>query len=166
MLFRGLVKAGFFTRLKVIMSAQGSEIDRLDNPAERFWHALVDVLFQKKIMREPYQGTMHAFILWGFIALTITTAVVFLQADFIWPIWHWWFLQGNFYLGLSLFADVFGFLAIIGVAMALYRRYVIKPVWLDEKNEDKIVLWFILAILVTGFIVEGLRIQATGEVQM
>ena len=161
MLFRGLVTNGFFTRLKAIWAAQGSESDRLDKPGERFWHAVWDVFLQKKILREPYQGTFHFLILWGFIALTITTAVVFLQADVIWPIWHWWFMKDGFYLGLSLFADVFGFLAIIGILMALYRRYVIKPVWLDEKPEDKTILWFILAILVTGFIVEGLRIQAT-----
>ena len=41
--------------------------------------------------------------------------------------------------------------------MALYRRYVIKPKWLDSKPEDNITLWFILAILVTGFIIEGIK---------
>ncbi|HQQ16529.1 MAG TPA: heterodisulfide reductase-related iron-sulfur binding cluster, partial [Deltaproteobacteria bacterium] len=88
-------------------------------------------------------------------------AIVFLQADVIWPIWHVWFMQGGFYLGLSLFADVFGLVAIVGILMAMARRYFMKPKWLDEKGEDKVILWFILAILVTGFVVEALRIQAT-----
>ncbi len=159
--FQGLAKSGFFTRLKVVMNAKGPEIDRLNKPWDRLWYAVVDVFAQKKILREPYQGIFHSFILWGFIALAITTAVVFVQADVIWPIWHVWFMKDGFYLGLSLFADVFGILAIIGILMALYRRYVMKPKWLDEKGEDKLILWFILAILVTGFVVEGLRIQAT-----
>lgn len=158
---RGLAKSGFFTRLKAAASATGSEVNRLDNPWDRFWYLVVDVFGHRKILREPYQGVFHFFIFWGFIALLITTAVVFLQADVIWPIWHVWFMQGGFYLGLSLFADVFGGLAIIGILMALFRRYVIKPAWLDEKGEDNVVLWFILAILVTGFTVEALRIQAT-----
>ena len=62
---------------------------------------------------------------------------------------------------MKLFVNTFGILAIIGILMALYRRYVMKPKWLDQKPEDNRILWFILAILVTGFIVEGLRIQAT-----
>jgi nitrate reductase gamma subunit len=158
---RGLVKGGFFTRLKVMMSATGTDVDRLNKPGDRFWYAVTDVLFHKKILREPYQGTFHLFILWGFIALTITTAIVFLQADVIYPIFHVWFMQGNFYLALKLFANVFGLLAIVGVLMALYRRYVMKPNWLDNRAEDTITLWFILAILVTGFCVEGLRMAAT-----
>ena len=158
---RGLSKSGFFTRLKAAASATGPDVERLDNPWERFWYMVIDVFAHRKILREPYQGIFHFFIFWGFIALLITTAIVFLQADVIWPIWHVWFMQGGFYLGLSLFADVFGGLAVIGIIMALFRRYVIKPDWLDEKGEDTVVLWFILAILATGFTVEALRIQAT-----
>jgi Fe-S oxidoreductase len=36
-----------------------------------------------------------------------------------------------------------------------------KPNWLDERSEDKLILWFLLGVLITGFIVEALRIQAT-----
>ncbi len=159
--FRGLAKSGFFTRLKAAANAKGPEVDRLGNPWDRFWYMVTDVFGHRKILREPYQGIFHFFIFWGFIALLITTAIVFLQADVIYPIWHVWFMKNGFYLGLSLFADVFGGLAIVGILMALARRYVIKPQWLDEKGEDGVVLWFILAILVTGFTVEALRIQAT-----
>lgn len=158
--FRGLYKGGFYTRLKLVMKATGTDVDRVNNPLQRFWFAMGDVFGHRKILREPYQGIFHLFIFYGFIALTITTAIVFLQADFIYPIWHVWFMKGGFYLGLKLFANTFGILAIIGILMALYRRYVIKPKWLDEKPEDTIILWFILAILVTGFIIEGLRMQA------
>jgi Fe-S oxidoreductase/nitrate reductase gamma subunit len=159
--FRGLAKSGFFTRLKAAASVTGTDVDRLNNPWDRFWYMVIDVFGHKKILREPYQGVFHFFIFWGFIALVITTAIVFLQADFIYPIWHVWFMKDGFYLGLSLFADVFGGLLIIGILMAMARRYFIKPKWLDEKGEDNVILWFILAIVVTGFIVEALRIQAT-----
>jgi len=159
--FRGLAKSGFFTRLKVAKNATGSDVERLNDPWGRFWYMVADVFAHRKILREPYQGVFHFFILWGFIALIITTAIVFLQADFIYPIWHVWFLKDGFYLGLSLFADVFGLLAIVGILMALARRLFFKPKWLDSKPEDTFILWFILAILVTGFVVEALRIQAT-----
>lgn len=159
--FRGLAKGGFFTRLKMMSIATGTDVERLNNPLSRFWYAFAEVFGHRKILREPYQGVFHLFIFFGFLALAITTAIVFIQADFIAPIWHVWFWQDGFYLGLSLFADVFGLLAIIGILMALARRYLFRPNWLDHKSEDAYILWFILAILVTGFVIEGLRMQAT-----
>lgn len=162
--FRGLSKSGFFTRLKIAANATGTDVNRFDKPWGRFWHMLVDIFVHRKILREPYQGIFHFSIFWGFVVLFIATSTIFLQADVIYPIWHVWFLKDGVYLWFSLFADVFGGIAIIGILMALYRRYIIKPDWLDEKSEDTVVLWFILAILVTGFVLEALRIQAT-EVQ-
>ncbi|MGC9324711.1 MAG: heterodisulfide reductase-related iron-sulfur binding cluster [Desulfomonilia bacterium] len=158
---RGLVKSGFVTRLKAAAKATGSDVERLNNPVGRFWYAVIDIFAHRKILREPYQGIFHFFIFYGFLALLITTIIVFLQADVIWPIWHVWFMKDGFYLGLSLFADVFGIIAIIGILLALARRYFFKPKWLDEKGEDSLILWYILAILVTGFVIEALRIQAT-----
>jgi Fe-S oxidoreductase/nitrate reductase gamma subunit len=160
LLGRALYKGGLWTRVKVMMKATGSDVNRLDNLSGRFWFAFGDVFGHRKILREPYQGIFHLFIFYGFIALTITTAIVFFQADILWPITGIWFMKGVFYLILKLFANVFGMLLVIGILMALYRRYVIKPKWLDNKPEDNITLWFILAILVTGFIIEGLRMQA------
>ena len=159
--FRGLSKSGFFIRLKIAANATGTDVNRLDKPWSRFWYMFVDIFVHRKILREPYQGIFHFSIFWGFIVLFIATSTIFLQADVIYPIWHVWFLKGGFYLWFSLFADVFGGIAIIGILMALYRRYIIKPDWLDEKGEDTVILWLILAILVSGFALEALRIQAT-----
>ena len=157
----GLSRTGLFARFKVMAHATGSDLDRVNNPWGRFWYAVADVFTHRKILREGYPGLAHLFIFWGFVALTITTALYFLQDDFIWPIWKVKFLKDGFYLGLSLFADVFGIVAIIGTLMLLARRYVMKPNWLDERSEDKLILWFLLGVLITGFIVEALRIQAT-----
>ncbi|MBU1701575.1 MAG: 4Fe-4S dicluster domain-containing protein [Candidatus Eisenbacteria bacterium] len=159
--FRGLSRSGFFNRLKIAKLATGTDVDRTGNPWGRFWFTAADVFAHRRILKEPYQGLFHFFILWGFIALLITTTIVFLQADLIYPVWKVWFMKDAFYLGLSLFADLFGLLAITGVSMALARRLFFKPKWLDEKPEDNIILWSFLGILVTGFIVEGLRLQAT-----
>ncbi|HVN70616.1 MAG TPA: hypothetical protein VMU10_01225, partial [Desulfomonilia bacterium] len=159
LLGRALYKGGFGTRLKVMFKATGTESNRLDDPWGRFWFAFGDIFGHRKILREPYQGIFHLFIFYGFIALTITTAIVFFQADILWPITGIWFMKGNFYLIMKLFANVLGLLAVVGILMALYRRYVMKPKWLDQKPEDNITLWFILTILVTGFIIEGMRMQ-------
>jgi Fe-S oxidoreductase/nitrate reductase gamma subunit len=157
----GLARIGLFTRFKVMANATGSDVDRVNDPLGRFWYMLADVFTHRKILRERSPGIAHLFIFWGFVALTVTTAAVFIQVDIISPIWHVLFMKGWVYLGFKLFANVFGILAIIGTLMALNRRYFVKPKWLDEKREDKLILWFLLGVLLTGFIVEGLRIQAT-----
>jgi Fe-S oxidoreductase len=57
--------------------------------------------------------------------------------------------------------DSFGILAIIGILLALFRRYVQRPERLDNRRDDLAVLLLILVIILTGFVIEGLRIAAT-----
>jgi Fe-S oxidoreductase len=81
--------------------------------------------------------------------------------DITWPIASYAFLKGPFYLYFSLFLDLFGALAIVGVLLAIGRRYLSRPQWLDSILDDALILALFLAILLTGFLVEGLRILAT-----
>jgi Fe-S oxidoreductase len=58
----------------------------------------------------------------------------------------------------SFLLEVGGLAAIVGVVMALIRRYGTRPARLDNKPDDAIALVWILAVLVTGFLAEGARI--------
>jgi Fe-S oxidoreductase/nitrate reductase gamma subunit len=71
------------------------------------------------------------------------------------------FLHGNTYLAISFLADLGGVMLIIGVLMVAVRRYILKPDRLDNIPADGIALGFIFVIVVTGFVLEGLRIAAT-----
>ncbi|MEA2102957.1 MAG: heterodisulfide reductase-related iron-sulfur binding cluster [Thermodesulfobacteriota bacterium] len=159
--FVALKKSGFFNRFKMWKLGTGSEVDRVDNPWSRFWFACGDVFVHRKILREPYQGIFHIFIFWGFVLLFIGAGIDFLQVDIIYPIWHVHFMDNNVYLSYSVITDTAGLLVLIGVLMALARRYMFMPDWLDNKAEDTFILWYILVIIITGFMVEGLRMQAT-----
>jgi len=121
-------------------------------------------IFHKTILREgeSFPGWMHFFIFWGFLLLTIGTALVAIQADFTDLLFQYKFLTGDFYLWFSFFLDLGGLIAIIGILMAMYRRYVVKPQRIsDNKPDDFISLIWILVILVSGFLVEAARIAAT-----
>ncbi len=73
-------------------------------------------------------------------------------------------MQGNFYLYFqSLTLDLFGALSILGVCIALYHRYFYRPQRLHNTWQDGVILVLFLAILLTGFIIEGLRIVATND---
>jgi Fe-S oxidoreductase len=79
----------------------------------------------------------------------------------------WSFNRGNFYLGFAFLMQAFGLCVLIGVLMAMLRRYVIKPERLaykgksDNTADDAIALLFILGIVVTGFLISALRIRVT-----
>ncbi len=139
---------------------------RLGKPEERFGHVgqrlkglLVYAFGQRRLLNDPIAGVLHAAIFFGFAVLFVGTLVVMVHEDFGLPI-----MRGNFYLVFQSFTlDVFGALSILGVLIALYHRYIAKPERLGSTWQDGIILLLLLAILLTGFIVEGLRIVATND---
>lgn len=128
---------------------------------ERIAYFIDNGIFHKSILRESFPGSMHFFIFWGFLLLAIGTALVAIQDDVIRPLFKANILQGGFYLIFSAVLDAAGLLAIIGIIMAIWRRYVTRPSRLDNKPDDAIILVWILVVLVTGFLVEGARIASS-----
>ncbi len=63
---------------------------------------------------------------------------------------------------LSVFLDLVGLLAIISIVLFLFRRFVQRPTRLDNRPEDLIVLLLILTILLTGMLLESLRLSVIG----
>ncbi|RQW03476.1 MAG: 4Fe-4S dicluster domain-containing protein, partial [Calditrichaeota bacterium] len=83
------------------------------------------------------------------------------EVDITRPLFSLNFLKSTFYLSYSVTLDIFGVLAIIGILMAGYRRMFMKPVNLKNRRDDAIILTSFLVILLTGFLIEGLRIGVT-----
>ncbi len=132
---------------------------RLDNPGKRLRFLWQHALLQRRNMRQRFAGIFHAMIFWGFITLTIATTVVMIDHDFGIPI-----MKGAFYLYFqSLFVDVLGLLALVGVALAGYRRWKTKPTKLVYTDEASMILILVGIILATGFMLEGWRIVATND---
>ena len=119
-------------------------------------------LLQRRIVQEKFSGLMHLGLSWGFLILFVATTLVGLQDYFGLPV-----LEGPFYLYfMSLTVDLFGIAALLGTLMAVARRHLRPPARLTEpRGADGfgVLLLLFLAVLVTGFLVEGLRIAATGD---
>lgn len=147
---------GFFRRYS--LWKKGKPISKPNHIAQRVNVALNHTLGQRRILREKFPGMMHVSIFWGFIVLAFGTFAVAVQDHFGLPL-----LSGSFYLGLSLFLDIFGFLAILGVLLAAFRRYILKPDRLDNTLDDFITLALLFAILASGFVLESLRIAGTQD---
>jgi len=119
---------------------------------------LKDILGNAKIFSgDFFGGLMHLFIMWGFLALFLGTVL----SAFDEYIFH--FLQGGVYLFYSLTLDIFGLLFIVGLIMALIRRYFIKAGKMNNLSEDPLIVFLLLAIGITGFMVEGYRLVAKPE---
>jgi len=137
---------------------RGSSDDRLKNLGGRirvFLTTMADGLWHRRIASNLYAGAMHMLIFGGFGLLLIGTSLDAIDEHV------YRFLDGNVYLGFSLFTDIGGLLVLVGVGMAAYRRYVVRPARLDNMLDDAVALSLLALIIVTGFVVEGLRIAAT-----
>jgi Fe-S oxidoreductase/nitrate reductase gamma subunit len=124
---------------------------------------LGEVVLQRRVIRKAFPGFFHGFIFYAFLVLTLTTAVVFIDADVTGPLFDAHPFRGLVYLLLSVGSDVGGALAVVGLGMAAWRRYLGRAEHLEKKRDDAFVLVLLALILITGFVLEGLRIHHTGE---
>ncbi|HNW30159.1 MAG TPA: respiratory nitrate reductase subunit gamma, partial [Spirochaetota bacterium] len=143
---------------RVLIWRKGQPELRTDYPEKRILAVIKYVILQAKILRESFAGIMHASLFFGFVALAGVTFFIFVKDDFTELFFHWNFIIGNFYLIWSLVADLAGAVVLVGLGMAIYRRYVTKPTRLDTKPIDTFALVLISIIIVTGFTSEAMRI--------
>lgn len=137
----------------------GRPEDRLAPVAERLRSLLVYAFGQARLLNRLYAGLFHSLLFFGFVVLFLATVVVMIHEDIGLRI-----MQGNFYLFFqSLAVDLFGLLATLGVGMALYHRYLVRPERLRTAYQDGVILALLFVILVTGFMIEGLRIVVTQD---
>jgi len=150
---------GFYRRFATYK--RGKALNRLDQPGKRIFLLLKNMVAQIQVLRVFGPGVLHAFFFWGFGLLFIGTLLVMAQVDFTQPLFGWMFLKGTFYKFFSLALDLAGLIALVMLAGLLVRRLLIKPEGLETILDDYVVHALLFAILLTGFVVEGLRIAAT-----
>lgn len=118
-----------------------------------------EAALQSRVVRRRMPGYAHASLVAAILLLFVGTLVVMLKADFGLPV-----MQGPFYLWFeSLTLDVAGLVGIVALSMFLYRRYVLRPGSLSREIWDFMVPFSLLVILVTGFLLQSLRIYATHD---
>lgn len=168
----GIFFFGFYKRYRKYR--QGRDAGRFNDLAKRFLKAAAIMAKNSTIYkRDSFAGTAHLLIFWGFVVLFIGTVIVAIDHDFL-RFLNIHLLQGTFYLGFSFVLDIFGALFLVGLLMMMFRRTKKLP-QLDYTRsdrvenqysrkgyaiDDKIFLWLLFLIGVTGFLIEGFRIAA------
>ncbi|MGE5595328.1 MAG: respiratory nitrate reductase subunit gamma, partial [Hyphomicrobiales bacterium] len=135
-----------------------------DNIGARITNALTMGAATSRVKNDRYAGVMHWCIYSSFVVLTIVTILLALD-DYLPLIFHsdadHAFLKGGVYLVYSFVGDLFGVIGLVGIGMAVYRRYIKPPKkisWDKRPTEDAIVVGLLGVVLFTGIIVEGLRL--------
>ena len=131
----------------------------LSEPRRRWRRLLRGGLGTERVLHDPYAGLMHLCLMSSLIVLFLVTALLAID-DYL-PDDKVRILVGARYLGYSLVADVFGLIGLIGVGMAVglrWRRP--RAAWLPHW-EDKLIVGGLGVLLLTGFFLEGLRIQTS-----
>ncbi len=150
---------GFYRRFATYK--RGKALNRSDRLPERISLFLKNTFAQTQVLCVFGPGLLHALFFWGFGLLFIGTLLIMAQVDFTQPVFGWLFLKGAFYKVFSLTLDVAGFVALVMLGGLLVRRFLIKPEGLDTIRDDYVVHVLLFVILLTGFVVEGLRIADT-----
>jgi Fe-S oxidoreductase/nitrate reductase gamma subunit len=113
---------------------------------------------QRRVLRDRGGGTMHGALFFGFLMLLAYTTLIFLQTDILPIFTPFVFIQGPAYLTLEFLGDTLGAAFIVGLMIAIYRRFVARLEKLETKRDDYLILGMLVWIGVSGFVVEGLRL--------
>ena len=158
-----LIAAAFFFKKSVKLFSfvkAARPIDRFDNPLARLKHVLIYAIGQKRLFQKGYGGILHSMIFWGFCVLSLANLTLLIRGpvgrNFNFP-----FLAPYEVLGApyNMIKEFFIVLVCVGVAMAFYRRLVIKPKF-PEPSMDAL---FILSMIGSLMLVELL--YGAAEVQ-
>lgn len=120
---------------------------------------IVHALGQVRILKKVYPGIMHFLIFWGVAIQVVGTIINILNMLLFFP-WVITFPRGTAYLVYEVGMDLAGLAILIGVAMAFFRRIVLRPKYLETRWDDYYALSLLALIPILGFTMEATRLLA------
>jgi heterodisulfide reductase subunit C/nitrate reductase gamma subunit len=116
---------------------------------------ILDVVFNARTLREDFfRWLMHICIYWGFVLLIVTHALGTYTGTLI---------ASEYYPTLNPFLflrDLFGALVIIGVVLAIFRRFILRIPRLYTNARDHYAIIIVAVILLSGIALEGVKMTS------
>lgn len=121
---------------------------------------ILDVILQVKVLRQDFlRWLMHICLYGGFMLLLLLHALdKFITAKLFSP--YYSTLNPFFFL-----RDLFGVLVIIGIAIAIYRRFIVKLPHLRTNAKDSYAIIILAIIMVSGVLLGGVKITSYSSYQ-
>ena len=121
---------------------------------------IVDVVLQVKVLRQDFlRWLMHICLYVGFMLLLLMHALDRFVTSALFP---------EYYPTLNPFMflrDLFGLMVIIGIALALYRRFILKVPRLRTSGQDHYAIIILAVIMISGVLLEGSKITSYSRYQ-
>jgi len=143
---------------RITLWRAGGPENRFDHVPRRLRLVALHALGQARTLSQAYPGVMHATMFWGFLALFMGTVLATVDYDITLPLFGYKLLKGDFYLCYETVLDLFGLFFVIGLGMAVWRRFVVRPDKVDPTARFAAVLALLFVINVTGFVMEAARL--------
>ena len=154
--------AGIFTTLALWRKAKAKSLHHELSIAAVLRAFITDVVLQAQILKISFvRWLMHFCIFIGFMGLLAQTSLMAFISHFTSP---GSFLAQSFFHGggarvLDVWGDVFGVTMMLGLVIALCRRYVFKVKQLETITKDTTSLVLLTVIGLTGFLSEAFRLM-------
>ena len=152
---------GVYRRIKTWR--QGQLEKRTDHLGKRLLAVIEHGFAQIRLAQDPFAGIMHLAIFWGMAILFLGTVLATVDWDVTHLLLNFQFLKDGLYVVYELVLDIFGLFLLVGLGMAIYRRYILCPTRLKNSQaslslDDGYAIVMLVLIAITGYLIEGLRI--------
>lgn len=116
---------------------------------------ILDTLLQVRVLRQDFlRWLMHICLYLGFMLLLLMHALDTFITSALFP---------EYYSTLNPFMflrDLFGLMVIIGIVLALYRRFILKVPRLRTAGQDHYAIIILAVIMISGVLLEGSKITS------
>jgi len=147
----------FFTRVKhlimLMRSVQGEAAVKPDRIGERIKVLFTDVLGQRNVRRNPLPGWAHTLIFFGFLAVQPHSLELMIQG--VIPAFHVGYVLPALYGAYIFVADILAFPVLVGLGYALYRRLFVKPKYLTDGLDARLIILFTSVIIITFYLINA-----------
>ncbi|MCG2757908.1 MAG: 4Fe-4S dicluster domain-containing protein [Desulfobacteraceae bacterium] len=121
---------------------------------------ILDVVLQRRILKEDFlRWLMHMLIFSGFMMLLLMHAF---DSFITSPLFEEYYSTVNPFLFLR---DFFGIMVLAGLMIAIYRRFILKVPRLKTNSMDYYAIIILAVIMISGILLEGIKITSYTEVQ-
>ena len=147
----------FFIRVKelvlIMQRVQGELQFELNRIPERIKLLFTDILGQSNVRRKPAPGWAHTLIFFGFLAVQPHSLELMIRGVF--PGFHVAPWIPELYGAYLFIADILAFFVLIGLGYALYRRLFIKPQYLTDALDARLIILFTAVIIITFHLINA-----------
>lgn len=140
----------------------GQNEARSNEIGKRLWNLVSIGIAQRKILRDPVAGPLHALVFWGFVVLTVGSIEILASGVFPSLAFDRWLPSGPYRL-FVLSQEGFALFVLVAVSVLLYRRIVVKPARLQGDNVHSGDAILILS-MIAGLMITLILVSAFGRV--